>query len=104
MADLPLQHRKVVVTGGLGVLGRAVGEFLGARGAKVVLLDKATAPAMPVGAGPFTIGNVDNRADMPDADASKWVSPAALAAVIAFLLSDDASAITGALIPVAGRV
>ena len=45
-----------------------------------------------------------NRADMPDADASRWVTPEALAKVIAFLLSDDAAPITGACLPVGGRV
>lgn len=45
-----------------------------------------------------------NRADMPDADASRWVGGAQLAAVVAFLLSADAEAVTGACIPVAGRV
>ncbi|RJG54602.1 SDR family NAD(P)-dependent oxidoreductase [Sphingobium terrigena] len=45
-----------------------------------------------------------NRADMPDADFTKWVSPAQLAGVVAFLLSADATPITGALIPVTGRV
>lgn len=45
-----------------------------------------------------------NRADMPEADPSRWVSGAQLAAVVAFLLSDDAAAVTGACIPVAGRV
>jgi NAD(P)-dependent dehydrogenase (short-subunit alcohol dehydrogenase family) len=32
------------------------------------------------------------------------VKPEAIAALIAFLLSHEASAITGALIPIAGRV
>ena len=42
--------------------------------------------------------------DMPKADFAKWVRPEQLADVIVFLLSDRASAITGALIPVTGRV
>jgi NAD(P)-dependent dehydrogenase (short-subunit alcohol dehydrogenase family) len=45
-----------------------------------------------------------NRADMPQADFSKWVDPQVLARVILFLLSPDAAAINGALIPVKGRV
>jgi len=41
---------------------------------------------------------------MPKADFSRWVAPADLAAVILFLISDEARAVTGALIPVSGRV
>jgi NAD(P)-dependent dehydrogenase (short-subunit alcohol dehydrogenase family) len=53
---------------------------------------------------PSIVDTPPNRADMPDADFSRWVQPAQLAAVIVFLLSDAASAVTGALIPVTGRV
>ncbi|HTI95511.1 MAG TPA: SDR family NAD(P)-dependent oxidoreductase [Rudaea sp.] len=53
---------------------------------------------------PSTIDTAANRADMPKADFSRWVSPAQLADVIVFLLSDRASAVTGALLPVMGRV
>lgn len=53
---------------------------------------------------PSIIDTPANRADMPDADFSKWVTPLALANVIAFLLSEQAAAVTGALLPVTGRV
>ena len=53
---------------------------------------------------PSIIDTRQNRADMPDADFSRWVRPEQIGSVIAFLLSDDAAAITGALIPVSGRV
>ena len=53
---------------------------------------------------PSTIDTPANRADMPNADFSRWVPPKAIADVIVFLLSDQASAVTGALIPVSGRV
>jgi NAD(P)-dependent dehydrogenase (short-subunit alcohol dehydrogenase family) len=53
---------------------------------------------------PSTIDTSANRASMPKADFSKWVRPQELAEVILFLVSDAASAVTGALIPVAGRV
>ncbi len=53
---------------------------------------------------PSTIDTSVNRASMPKADFSKWVTPQELADVILFLASDAASAVTGALIPVAGRV
>jgi NAD(P)-dependent dehydrogenase (short-subunit alcohol dehydrogenase family) len=45
-----------------------------------------------------------NRADMPDADHSAWVQPTDLAAVILFLASEEARAVTGALVPVTGKV
>jgi len=53
---------------------------------------------------PSTIDTPPNRADMPKADFERWVKPEQIADAIVFLLSDRASAITGALIPVAGRV
>jgi NAD(P)-dependent dehydrogenase (short-subunit alcohol dehydrogenase family) len=52
---------------------------------------------------PGTIDTPQNRAAMPDADRNAWLSPAQIANVIAFLLSDAASGVTGALIPVTGR-
>ena len=53
---------------------------------------------------PSIIDTPQNRADMPDADFTRWVQPREIATVIAFLLGADAQAITGALIPVSGRV
>lgn len=53
---------------------------------------------------PSTIDTAANRRDMPNADFSKWVTPDELASVILFLASDEASAVTGALLPVSGRV
>src|SRR4029079_16315571 len=53
---------------------------------------------------PSIIDTAANRADMPKADFSKWVAPKELADVILFLASDAASAVTGALLPVSGRV
>jgi NAD(P)-dependent dehydrogenase (short-subunit alcohol dehydrogenase family) len=53
---------------------------------------------------PSTLDTPKNRADMPKADFTRWVTLSEAAEVIAFLVSDKASAVTGALIPVAGRV
>ena len=53
---------------------------------------------------PSIIDTPANRTDMPDADPAKWVAPSDLAAVILFLASPEARAITGALLPVTGRV
>jgi NAD(P)-dependent dehydrogenase (short-subunit alcohol dehydrogenase family) len=41
---------------------------------------------------------------MPDAAPSRWVTPTEIAAGVAFRLSPAASGVTGALVPVVGRV
>jgi NAD(P)-dependent dehydrogenase (short-subunit alcohol dehydrogenase family) len=53
---------------------------------------------------PSILDTPTNRADMPKADFSTWVRPEELVAVMLFLASPEASAVTGALIPVTGRV
>lgn len=49
---------------------------------------------------PSTIDTPANRSSMPEADFDKWVSPEDLAAVIVFLASPAARAVSGAVIPV----
>jgi NAD(P)-dependent dehydrogenase (short-subunit alcohol dehydrogenase family) len=53
---------------------------------------------------PSTLDTPRNRLDMPKADFTRWVTPVEAAEVIAFLVSAEARAVTGALIPVVGRV
>ena len=53
---------------------------------------------------PSIIDTPINRADMPSADFDRWVKPEQVADLIVFLLSGRAAAITGALIPITGRV
>ena len=52
---------------------------------------------------PGTIDTPENREAMPSADYNFWVYPQALARVILFLASEDASPISGALLPVYGK-
>jgi NAD(P)-dependent dehydrogenase (short-subunit alcohol dehydrogenase family) len=52
---------------------------------------------------PSVIDTPGNRAAMPDADFERWVKPAEIAGVIAFLLSDDSAPTSGAAVPVYGR-
>ena len=51
---------------------------------------------------PTIVDTADNRTAMPEADPARWVAPADLAAVIVFLASDQARAVHGAALPVAG--
>lgn len=53
---------------------------------------------------PSILDTPQNRKDMPDADPAKWVAPSDLAAVMLFLASPASRAMTGALVPVTGRV
>jgi len=53
---------------------------------------------------PGIIDTPANRREMPQADTSRWVAPQALAEVVGFLVSDGARAVTGAAIPVTGRL
>jgi NAD(P)-dependent dehydrogenase (short-subunit alcohol dehydrogenase family) len=53
---------------------------------------------------PSILDTDQNRRDMPDADPAKWVQPADLARVMLFIASPHSRAVTGALIPVTGRV
>ena len=52
---------------------------------------------------PSVIDTPANRASMPKADHERWVKPESIAGVIANLLSDDSSPVSGAAIPVYGR-
>lgn len=52
---------------------------------------------------PSTMDTAANRASMPKADPSTWVSLDSASAVIAFLLSDDSRDVSGAALPVYGR-
>jgi len=53
---------------------------------------------------PSIIDTPANRASMPNEDFTRWVRPDDLASVILFLASDEARAVTGALLPVTGGV
>ena len=51
---------------------------------------------------PGTMDTPINRAAMPGADPAKWVQPAQVASLLVHLVTDQASQISGAVIPIAG--
>jgi len=53
---------------------------------------------------PSIIDTPTNRSDMPDADFTAWVTPHEVAQAILWLASEAAGGVTGALLPVSGRV
>ncbi|MEW6019792.1 MAG: SDR family oxidoreductase, partial [Pseudomonadota bacterium] len=114
-AALPWLRRsaagRIVNVGAMGAIKSAAG--MGAYGASKAgvhrltesLAEELKGEGITVNAIlPSIIDTPANRADMPDADFSAWVSPADLAKVMLFLASPDARAVTGALLPVTGRV
>lgn len=89
-------------------LGAGTAAYTASKAAVLALAQAAAAEVLDHGVRvnavmPSIFDTPRNRADMPDADFSRWVTQASLAGVIAFLLSDAARDISGALIPVYGR-
>lgn len=113
-AALPL-----LVAGGGGAVvcvssRAAVAPFAGAAGyiaakaavvafAQAVAAEYRTAGVRCNAVLPSVIDTAANRAAQPDADHSRWVSPAQLATVIRFLAGDESAATSGAAVPVYGR-
>ncbi|MGH7019128.1 MAG: SDR family oxidoreductase [Brevundimonas sp.] len=102
---------RIVNVGALGALQAGAG--MGAYAASKAGVHKLTeALAEETKGSPLTVNAVlpsiidtpANRADMTNADFTTWIQPSELAAAMLFLASDAASAITGALLPVKGRV
>jgi NAD(P)-dependent dehydrogenase (short-subunit alcohol dehydrogenase family) len=52
---------------------------------------------------PSVIDTPANRRSMPDADHSRWVAPAQIAATVRFLCEDGSDVVSGAHVPVYGR-
>jgi NAD(P)-dependent dehydrogenase (short-subunit alcohol dehydrogenase family) len=52
---------------------------------------------------PSVIDTPANRRSQPDADHSRWVQPAEIAAVVRFLCSEESAPVSGAAVPVYGR-
>src|SRR3954452_25477848 len=111
-----LPPMRAAVSGSLVVVGAAsarrasagIAAYAAAKSAVFRLVESFADELRPEGIRvnavlPGTIDTTQNRAAMPDADAGTWVRPQEVAEVMAFLLSEAASGVTGALIPVTGR-
>lgn len=85
--------------------GAGVAAYAGAKAAVLRLIEAAAEEGRPYGIRantvlPSIIDTAQNRAAMPKADHAKWVTAAKVGEAIAFLLSDAASGISGAHLPV----
>lgn len=102
---------KIVNVGALSALRGAahMGGYCASKDAVIRLTESMDAELKEHGINvncvlPSMIDTPENRAAMPDADATRWVHADALADVVVFLASEEAHAIHGAAIPVAGLV
>lgn len=81
--------------------------YAAAKAASLALVQATAAELLGTGVRvnavlPSTIDTPANRKGMPQADFTRWVAPASLAAVVGFLLSDAARDVSGAALPVYG--
>ncbi len=98
----------VAVAAPAGLLGEAgVGAYAATKAGVLRLVESMAREIAPFGARanallPGTMDTPANRASMPDADPSQWVTTDAVASVIHFLTTPAAAAINGAAIRVPG--
>jgi len=88
--------------------GAGAAAYTASKSAAVALAQAAAAEVIEHGVRinsilPSTMDTPANRASMPKADFSRWVATSSAASVIAFLLSDAARDVSGAVVPVYGR-
>lgn len=106
------KHGAVVVIGSRAALhpGTSAGAaaYAASKAAVVALAGAVAAEVLEFGVRvnallPSTMDTPANRAAMPSADPSRWVSLASAAGAVAFLLSDAARDISGVALPIDGR-
>lgn len=87
--------------------GAGIGAYSASKAAMVSLIKTAALENKDAGLTanvilPGTMDTPGNRKAMPNADVSKWVQPASVASLIAWLASDAGKDVNGAVIPVYG--
>lgn len=100
---------KIVTVGATGALKGAagMGAYIAAKSAVLRITETMSAELRMKGINvncvmPSIIDTPENRAAMPKADPARWAKPEEIAEVMAFLCSDEACAVHGALVPVTG--
>ncbi len=112
-AAIPVMRKtgngRIVAIGSRAALepGAGVGAYSSSKAAMVSLIRTVAQENKDVGITanailPGTMDTPANRKFMPTADFSKWVRPAAVASLIAWLVSDAGKDVNGAVIPVYG--
>jgi NAD(P)-dependent dehydrogenase (short-subunit alcohol dehydrogenase family) len=111
LPHLPTPGGRIVNLGAAGAIKAAtgMGAYAAAKAGIAKLTEALADELKHTGATvnavlPSIIDTPANRAEMPNADFASWVRPDQVADLIVFLLSERAAAITGALIPITGRV
>jgi NAD(P)-dependent dehydrogenase (short-subunit alcohol dehydrogenase family) len=101
---------RIITIGARGAAGGQAhsGAYAASKAALVTLTQSIAAETRQTGitANMLLVSTIDtpaNRAAMPAADHSRWVTPEQIAATVRFLCSEEAAAINGAAIPVYGR-
>jgi NAD(P)-dependent dehydrogenase (short-subunit alcohol dehydrogenase family) len=101
--SIVLVSARAAQAGGAGAAGYAVAKAGVLTLARVLDLENRARGVRVNCVLPGTIDTPENRRAMPTADPTAWTSPEAIARVIAFLLSPESGAVSGAAIPVDGR-